>query len=354
MTKFGVWIILFISVLASIMLPHASAIEVTDLYEYKVVVDDKSRSTLKEASKAALSGVLRKVSGSTIDQRHPKMREALANTSDYILKYEFIEGDELALKVIFQEAKLNALIKELDLNIWGSRRPLTLIWFAIEEGLHRELVTKDTYPQINQLINDNAKSLGIPVITPLLDLEDRAAINVADIWGNFITPIIDASSRYQVEKIISARLYKQPMSDVWQLDWQFAEHGDYMLHSITGDKQQLVTEMLLSLAGEYSSQFGISNQSSLVGDNVIIELKGITSIAALESARTKLQSIAMVNVIDVRMISENKVQLMLGLNGTVDSFKEALSFDTHFVSLFDPLSFEKQSGLVYQFNDTQP
>ena len=63
--------------------------EVSDLYQFKVLVSDKSTYSRDQASKAALLGVLTKVSGSTVDSELPEIKDAFNNISQFMRKYQY-------------------------------------------------------------------------------------------------------------------------------------------------------------------------------------------------------------------------------------------------------------------------
>lgn len=326
------------------------SVEVTGLYQYNVIVENKTISQKQSASKNALLGVLKKVSGQQIDNAHEEVQTALNESVHYVLKYEYVESTSgLMLNVIFQQKKVDALIKQLDLPVWGNRRPLTLIWLAVEENYQRELVTKDTYPQLKQLVEINADNHGLPIITPLLDLEDMLAVSVTDVWANFPAPIIAASARYTPEKIISARLFQPAQSHYWQLDWQFTDENEYQLNTLTGDKQVIVGQMVENISEVLANEYAVNTLNDNHVEATRLQLIDIKNLKQLTLATRSISSIVGVEQLDIEYISDQRVSLKLTLSGTQESFLKSLNFDKNFSKVFDPLAFEQSPELEYRW-----
>ncbi len=333
----------------------ANAVEVSGLYQYTVDVDNKSQAERSRGSKNALLGVLKKVSGQTVSQRTSIIRAALRNTANYMLKFQYAEEDNsIRLNVIFQQDKIDELLTQLEIPVWGNRRPLTLIWLAIEEDYQRELVTKDSYPQLKGVIENNADKYGVPIITPLLDLEDRFTVSVSDVWANFPEPVIAASSRYRPEKIITARLFQPSGQAYWQLDWQFTNDDAFQLNSLTGDKQMIVGQMLESIAQVYAEQYAVLSKEYEAKDATLLYLSGITDMTSYINAKRSIASISMVTALDVVELSATQVTIALRLSGSQADFIKALTFDKKFEKKYDPLSFEQSTRLEYTWLGLKP
>ncbi|TXL19450.1 hypothetical protein BMR06_10085 [Methylococcaceae bacterium HT5] len=58
---------------------------------------------------------------------------------------------------------------------------------------------------------------GIPLLLPLMDLEEKQAISVIDILAAKPDKILEASSRYDVATILSGKLVKK--RTCWSSEW---------------------------------------------------------------------------------------------------------------------------------------
>ncbi|URQ91670.1 DUF2066 domain-containing protein [Pseudoalteromonas sp. SCSIO 43101] len=330
------------------------AVEVTNLYQDTLKVADKSRDARFAASREALLNVLVKVSGDTSADQNSVAKQRIRDISDYMLKFEYDEKADGSLNLVvkFEANKINALLKDLGLPLWGTRRPLVAIWLAIEDNWRRELVTQESYPQLEQLIYDKADRRGLPVVVPLLDLQDRAIVGIPEVWGNFSEPVEQASSRYSAERSITARMYQQADSETWILDWRFTNAELFDTNRLMGDKQQIVADMIDSLAGGLAQEYAID--PTMIGQiaTATFYLKGINNFVDIEFAKRRLESLSVVTRAVISVRTPDAVQFTVNHTGSMNDFRKALELDTAFKAHQDPRDFYQvvnKDELEYQW-----
>ena len=345
---------LLISAISFIFCFSVSAVEVTDLYQDILKVDDKSRDTRLAASRKALLNVLVKVSGDESADQNRLAQQRTKNISDYMLKFEYDEkaNGQLNLVVKFEARKINELIKELNLPLWGVQRPLVAIWLGIEDNWRRELVTQESYPQLEQLIYDKAGRRGLPVVVPLLDLQDRRLVGIPEVWGNFSEPVEEASRRYSAERSITARMYQEPDSETWILDWRFTNDDLFDSNRLEGDKQQIVGQMIDSLALGLANEYAIDPNAYYEQAAATLTLKGTQSFVDIELAKRRLQSLSVVTQATIMRKTAEFVEFKLNHTGSVGDLKKGLGLDSAFRDYVDPRAFYHvvdKNSLEYQW-----
>ena len=347
---------LLISAISFIFCFSVSAVEVTDLYQDILRVDDKSRDTRLAASRKALLNVLVKVSGDESADQNKLAQQRTKNISDYMLKFEYDEkaNGQLNLVVKFEARKINELIKELNLPLWGVQRPLVAIWLGIEDNWRRELVTQESYPQLEQLIYDKAGRRGLPVVVPLLDSQDRRLVGIPEVWGNFSEPVEEASRRYSAERSITARMYQEPDSETWILDWRFTNDDLFDSNRLEGDKQQIVGQMIDSLALGLANEYAIDPNAYYEQAAATLTLKGTQSFVDIELAKRRLQSLSVVTQATIMRKTPEFVEFKLNHTGSVGDLKKGLGLDSAFRDYVDPRAFYHvvdKNSLEYQWVD---
>ncbi|KPZ52291.1 MULTISPECIES: DUF2066 domain-containing protein [Pseudoalteromonas] len=345
---------LLISAISFIFCFSVSAVEVTDLYQDILKVDDKSRDTRLAASRKALLNVLVKVSGDESADQNKLAQQRTKNISNYMLKFEYDEkaNGQLNLVVKFEARKINELIKELNLPLWGVQRPLVAIWLGIEDNWRRELVTQESYPQLEQLIYDKAGRRGLPVVVPLLDLQDRRLVGIPEVWGNFSGPVEEASRRYSAERSITARMYQEPDSETWILDWRFTNDDLFDSNRLEGDKQQIVGEMIDSLALGLANEYAIDPNAYYEQAAATLTLKGTQSFVDIELAKRRLQNLSVVTQATIMRKTPEFVEFKLNHTGSVADLKKGLGLDSAFKDYVDPRAFYHvvdKNSLEYQW-----
>jgi hypothetical protein len=211
------------------------AVEVTDLYESEVAVSSQGRTERHQAVRTALAEVLIKVSGNEQVALLPGIPEILGRSLQFLQQYRYRTettapgGLETAepqqwLWVRFNQAGLDKALREINVPIWGRTRPRTLLWLAAEQHGRRRLLGGSDESEPLASITDLAKRRGIPLVLPLLDLEDQQRIKVNDVWINFQDNILNASARYPSEAILVGRLLDLG-NGRWQGRWSLNLDG---------------------------------------------------------------------------------------------------------------------------------
>ena len=120
------------------------------LYEVDVPVADQSPTARVAGSRAALQGVLTRLTGLKTLPANARVAAALATPERYYTQFGYQPGatsGELRLRVQFSPQTLIPLIREAGLPIWPTNRPTVLGWVVVDEGEgRRQLDASDPAP----------------------------------------------------------------------------------------------------------------------------------------------------------------------------------------------------------------
>ncbi len=206
----------------------ARAAEVQGLYQAEVPVSGQQPAERKRALRTALSQVLVKVSGGRAVTQDPGIARALQTPSQYVQQYRYRtvypdSGDGARptklLWAQFDRDAVNRLLREQNRPIWGKARPAMLVWLAVERDGRRVLVGSDDPSSVPTVLESRAAARGLPLVIPLLDLEDQSRLRVSDVWGEFTDSIVSTSKRYQSDVILIARAYEL-LPGLWEARWR--------------------------------------------------------------------------------------------------------------------------------------
>lgn len=191
----------------------SASLQATQVIETNVAqtpVADQSQSSQDKAVKAAFERVMVKMSGNRDVLDNPGVRAAMRTPQAYLRSYRYAyEGEQTYYVAEFDKPKLNDLLQRESLPLWGERRPETIIWLAIEDDSgERSILDESAAHPLHEVLRSKAKQRGLPLSLPLMDLTDSATISIYDVWGRFVQPLSTASSRYGVDNVIGARVYK--------------------------------------------------------------------------------------------------------------------------------------------------
>jgi hypothetical protein len=292
---------------------------VMGLYDAKVEVTEQTERAQKSAARDALSQVLIKVSGTRDILEHQDIKQTLRIASDFMRAYRFdLQEGTLFYLASFDAQKIDTLIMEAGFPIWDSRRPDSLMWLAIEEptSLQRSVLAEGSHGDLLNLANQAAKSRGIKISFPLMDLDDLQQINLYDIWGRFSKSIELASQRYAPDIIMSARFYQRKSQSAaemeindgaqlideeqiqpWLADWLLINNGSSESGQFSaGDSGELTQLLVELLADKLASQFAIDNKAlSAIANKVQIKVINVESLAAYIEVARFLSSLTLVS-----------------------------------------------------------
>ncbi len=332
------------------------------LYETEVAVLDQGADARQQAMQAALKTVLVRVSGHSIIADEPAVIEALGQPTRYVQQYRYHSVDvpaeifpdvgsemipgmtrstdvaadatvsQLMLKVRFNSKSINQLLRSNHLPLWGSARPATLVWLAVEEQGVRRIISSNEQSIVKETMDEQTARRGLPVHFPLLDLQDQLRLQPADVWGEFQDVILAASSRYRQEAVLAGRLYWDT-AGYWQMYWNLYI-GEEIMHWETAatNLDELLTSGVDKVADALSIRF-----AQVVGEagrsTLMIEVHDVTDFSAYDRVRGYLKGLDTVAEVQVFEVNADTVVYKLRLTGSVQNLGRAISLGDTLVAL---------------------
>jgi len=308
----------------------ARAAEISNLYDYEVPVASQSPDDRNAAIGQAMRQVLIKVTGNSSVVGQPALKSLLRNASQYVLKFTYrlqeagSDAEEKRfIRVYFDAASINQKLRSSGLPVWGKSRPQLIAWVGIQDRSGRQLYIPDADPGLSNMLFSLADSYGIPFLLPLMDLQDQSSISSSDLWGNFIGPLQQASSRYLSDMIVVIRLQKNADGYV-KSSWSLLDDNESLDWQVNSPSQDdALAQGMQKLAGLVAGAYAPAGGSSL--EQVVIQVNGVTGFDAMVKLQNYLAQLESVETLLVRSIQENKVVFSLNLRGGMQSFKQAVA-----------------------------
>ena len=203
-----------------------AAVEVSDLFAVELIANNESAEARNHAVKQAFFAVLDRVVIAEDIAKIPAVQQMLTNALQYVKQSQFLPlpADEYAdtsarlLRVQFDEDQLLDDLRKNQLGIWTEIRPQTLLWLVVDEGNGWQFYNADDMPDIESALALAAKVKGVPLIYPIMDLEEQQKIAVNDVLTTESRNLKSASARYEVPAIMVGRLLKK--GNCWQGGWE--------------------------------------------------------------------------------------------------------------------------------------
>ena len=301
------------------------AIEMTSLYTAQVPLDPEESNPQTAAYKTALQDVLLRVSGSAAGS-DPELFDLLfPSPAAYVV--QFRPGPDDTIFVSFDGEAVEEVLRRNGQPVWGSERPLTLVWLAVDWGQgEREIIgaddpertddearTIDRNRLLRQRVLDIAERRGLPVAFPLLDTEDLARISFPDIWGGFDELVIDASQRYEADSVLIGRI-RPDSSQRNRWVWHFGSDA----RSWNGEPELVVSLM----ADELAAEFAIGGDAVLA--SVVLNVSGITSVDAYGTVQRMLSNMNVVETFVITEVDGDRISYRVDAHGGAERLARSL------------------------------
>lgn len=211
--------------------PISSAVEVKGLYEIELIANSQSADDRTQAIKQAMYAVLSRVLVSEDISKIPAVQQALASAQNYVKQsqYSLISTDEQPdtearlLRVQFDEDQLMEVMRKSQVGIWSEIRPQTLVWLVVDDEEGRRFYNADIMPELESALAFASKLKGVPMIFPMLDLEEQQKISVSEVLGADSRNLLAVSARYEVTSVMAGRIVNK--AGCWQGEWAFYFDG---------------------------------------------------------------------------------------------------------------------------------
>jgi hypothetical protein len=301
------------------------------LFEAEVVVSDQTPAQRSVALKSALGEVLVRVTGQGSVLDTPAVQTLLAGPEQLVQQYRYFtepnqEPPLLKLWVRFDGDAIRQTLQQQGLAYWGGERPDTLVWLAVEDRGNRYLVSADDASEVHRQVAAAARARGVPVLFPLMDLEDQARVRYADVWGGFFDKVVSASQRYNPPVILIGRLNRMP-SGGWASRWQLEMGGKTRSWSDSHPQLDVLAKQGIDdLADVQASQLAITTNAA--GSTVVISVTGINTLAAYARTNNYLASLSSIRNLQVGEVKPGAVQYTLQLNGSMQDLTRTVAIGT--------------------------
>ena len=247
------------------------------------------------------------------------------------------------------------MLRQNGATIWGSERPRTLFWLAVDWGQGRRGIVAadnpDRVPGDARLIDRNhllrervldvAELRGIPVAFPLLDAEDLENVSFTDIWGGFDEQLLLASERYGADSIVVGRLRVESMlQNRWT--WYFSNERRIW----NGQPEEIVNLLADSLAARFAYDAGAPV------DTIRLTISGITSVDAFGRLQNYLESLQGIDRLMISEVAGDRILYEVQMPGGAERLVRALELSDMLEQVASPLDmrFFEQSDRRYEFD----
>ena len=333
----------------------------SDLFQVDWPVSDRSRSTQQQAFVDAFKEVIVRASGSEQALDAFYVQESYKKVSSFVRTYEYQSRDipvsdsenaseqseqtQLFLAVQFDANAVQRLLQDAAVPMWSGSRPVTLMWLAYEQDYNRQVVATST--PMDQPVKHNLMQQmhrrGLPVVLPLMDLEDEMRVSASDIWGRFPEPVINASSRYGSDSVVAGRVLQQ--SDSWQGRFMLQVDDQQHYMDFEAAEQAELMRQLSDWVGEQLCQVFCVTESFSVNNQWQVIVQDVGSFYSYRKLMDYFESLSAIRKVEVSKTKGRSLMVTVDLVGEIDSLIQAIDLDRNLVPVED--QFEIQQAISF-------
>ena len=316
------------------LLPGFSgAVTGQDLFESEVMVSSQQPDERTAAMKRALAEVLVRVTGKRELLGQEPAKSMLADPARYVQQYRYYtvpdsRPAQLRMRVRFDGNAVRSALHHQGVTYWGSsERPDTLVWLAVEDRGERYIVAAQDGRAVYHKIRATAQQRGIPLIFPLMDLEDQSSARFSDIWGGFFEHVMTASGRYNPSAILIGRLNRAP-SGGWVARWDMQIAGTASSWSDSDQQlENLLQAGIDNAADRQASRLAVTGPG-VNTSAIIITVDDVNSLAAYARVNDYLSSLTAIRQYQVEQVAGSSVHYAVVLNGTLQGLRQTIVIGT--------------------------
>lgn len=329
--------------------PVSLALPIEELYKAEVLVVNEDERQFINGVRAGLLQVLVRVSGTQEVENSAVIASSIRHPSAYYDAFEYASTDRTfqiagkvvpakLLRIFFEPGAVAKLLRRAGFSVWGSNRPGVLLWLAVSDENGRRIISdnsvsdnvapgsnipEDSIVDIMRGLQDQARLRGVPLLFPLLDLEDSAALSTVEVWGAFLGKIDDASRRYNPDSVLTARIAQDNVGR-WSANWSYRIGREWKVaRNASFSPQELVRAMIDRLADDLAAKYAIDSSRGQV--TLVIEaVESLRDYAAVDRYLASLASV--LNSFVVR-VQDDEVEFALNTEGQNEQLIKIINLD---------------------------
>ena len=322
-------VVLFLSVGAGI----ASAEKQVDLYVDSQLVLDQSDNLRQQAMRESLATIFIRVTGNVQITKRVIIAQALSKPGAYVSQYRYNSTDDVItiagasrpaqeLWLQFSESAIQRVLQAAQLPTWSNSRPEILLWVAVNESGKRILNTESAPVNTFKRI---AKSRGLPLAIPLLDLADRQALTATRLWARDELAITRASARYGADGVLAGRIMSVS-GGLQRGNFVLMYEGRQYYYSAEGESATVVIQKIMD---QSVNTLANANAVIAVGDSlaphIVMAVDNIVEFSSYTELLESLRDLSSVRHVMLQEVNSHYLIIDLRYQGSATKLRSQLS-----------------------------
>jgi len=251
------------------------------------------------------------------------------------------------ISVSFDSALVNQMLMTSGVPVWDRDRPAVLLWLSVQNATgQRELLSADSEHPVLEIVREFSRVRGLPVLIPVLDLEDRRNLPADVAWSLDEAAIRNASARYGADAILSGRLLESPNGDLVGL-WQFLFRGTAETFDVfERDLSVYALGTLNRVTAQLATHFAFNSREAPANSRVTVRVEGMDSATDYVNLLAYMENLAVVETVAAALLDGSGIELDVLLSSSTFLFTEFISLGRDLQPLEVPGQ-ELQQGVLH-------
>jgi len=331
------------------------ALLVQGLYEQEIAVQDQGDAERIRAYREGLTAVILKITGVERHLGNAAVERAVRDAQSYVQEVSYrtdSTGPELRtlISVSFDSALVNQMLMSSGVPVWDRDRPAVLLWLSVQNATgQRELLSADSEHPMLEIVREFSRVRGLPVLIPVMDLEDRRNLPADVAWSLDEAAIRNASARYGADAILSGRLLESPNGDLVGL-WQFLFRGSAeTFDAFERDLSVYTLGTLNQVTAQLASHFAFNSLEAPANSRVTVRVEGMDSATDYVNLMAYMDNLAVVDTVAAALLDGSGIELDVWLSSSAFLFTEFISLGRDLQPLDVPGQSTEQSVLHFRW-----
>ncbi len=320
-------LLLITATLLLVLAAPLAARDVSGLYNASVAVKDRSPAERSRASAAALADVLVKLTGNRRTPNDASARPLLGRASTLLLQYAYgnAPGGGLVLNAHFDEQVLERELEERGIGTWGKQRPETVVFLISDDAQGRTLIGGEAPGKLGEALKHRADARALPVVLPLLDVEESARLNGAEDWQAVSDGAVALAARYGVAAVLVGYLH-EASAGVWEVRWRLDVEGETLAWSQEGALAEAIVEEGVDALGDALAR-RYAEPGMLAGaERVSLSVVGVNTAGDYARLSNYLDSLDSISALFLRTVDTQRVVYEITARGGRAALAQSIAF----------------------------
>ncbi|MBK6660861.1 MAG: DUF2066 domain-containing protein [Proteobacteria bacterium] len=321
------WMGLVVALLAWVLAGPLAARDVTGLYNASVAVKDRTPAERSRASAAALAEVLVKLTGNRRTPNDASARALLGRASTLLLQYAYANTPDgsLTLNAHFDERVLERELEERGIGTWGKQRPDTVVFLVVDDARGRALIGGEAPGKLGATLKRKADARALPVLLPLMDIEESAALTQAQDWSALSEAAVGLAARYGAAAVLVGQLHEAG-AQVWEVQWRLDVDGETLQWTQEGALADAIVEEGVDALGDALAR-RYAEPGMLAGaERVSLAVEGVRSAADYARLSRYLDTLDSISALFLRTVDNQRVVYEVTARGGRAALAQAIAF----------------------------